>query len=170
MNMKPVLKNIIISFVFSIVGVCWSLFVLFKLDADWLLSWIGVLMAYLSLYTVIGLYSRKTYDSKFAKVLVKTIITSFSFGVLGISFGIVHQILGPLSLTLMTWYWLLMLFLYLTTILSLFILVIENSNDQNYTWLYRYLILFTLLLTVGPVLWPVLYTIIGNGMNASAGW
>ncbi|MBK5345713.1 DUF3902 family protein [Bacillus sp. TH44] len=168
--MKPVLKNIIISFVFSIVGVCWSLFVLFKLDADWLLSWIGVLMAYLSLYTVIGLYSRKTYDSKFAKVLVKTIITSFSFGVLGISFGIVHQILGPLSLTLMTWYWLLMLFLYLTTILSLFILVIENSNDQNYTWLYRYLILFTLLLTVGPVLWPVLYTIIGNGMNASAGW
>ncbi|MRA58556.1 DUF3902 family protein, partial [Bacillus thuringiensis] len=91
---------------------------------DWLLTWIGVLMAYLSLYIVIGLYSRKTYDSKFAKVLVKTIITTFSFGALGISFGVVHMILGPLSLTLMTWYWFIMLFLYLIPIILLVILVL----------------------------------------------
>ncbi|TKI10124.1 DUF3902 family protein, partial [Bacillus cereus] len=25
-------------------------------------------------------------------------------------------------------------------------------------------------LTLGPVLWPLLLSIIGNGMNASAGW
>ncbi|HDR7426314.1 TPA: DUF3902 family protein, partial [Bacillus toyonensis] len=25
-------------------------------------------------------------------------------------------------------------------------------------------------LTLGPVLWPLFLTIIGNGMNASAGW
>ncbi|MEM5623718.1 DUF3902 family protein, partial [Bacillus thuringiensis] len=32
------------------------------------------------------------------------------------------------------------------------------------------LILLNLLLTLGPVLWPLLLSIIGNGMNASAGW
>lgn len=170
--MKPMFKKIIISFAFSIVGVCWLLFVLFKLDGDWLLSWAGVLMAYLSLFTVIRLYNRETYDSKFAKVLVKTIITSFNFGIIGISFGIVYQMLGRFSLNLMAGYWLLMLFLYLITIISLIILVFVNhdeQNDQNDTILYRNLILLTLLFTVWPVLWPVLLTIIGNGMNASAG-
>jgi hypothetical protein len=44
MNMKPVLKYIIISLVFSIVGACWALFDIFMLDADWLLIWIGVLI------------------------------------------------------------------------------------------------------------------------------
>ncbi|MGG0310725.1 DUF3902 family protein [Bacillus mycoides] len=164
--MKPVLKNIIISLVFSIVGVCWSLFVFFMLDADWLLIWIGVLMAYLSLYIVIGLYSRKTYDSKFAKVLLKTIITTFSFGVLGISFGVVHEILGPLSLTLMTWYWFLMLFLYLIPIILLVILVFVNRKNHNFPGVYSILILLNILLT----LWPLFITFMATGMNASAGW
>ncbi|PEV21370.1 DUF3902 family protein [Bacillus thuringiensis] len=168
--MKPVFKYILISLVFSIVGVCWTLFVLFMLEADWLWSWLGVLMAHLSFYTVIRLFTRKTYESKFTKVFIKTIITTFSFGALGISFGVVHQVLGTFSLDLMTGYWLLMLFLYLITLISLFILLIEISNDQNYSSLYRKLIFFTLLLTVVPVLWPIVYTIMSNGMNASAGW
>ncbi|MFK4380420.1 putative membrane protein YfcA [Bacillus sp. RC218] len=170
MNMKPVLKNIIISLVFSIVGVCWSLFVFFMLDADWLLIWIGVLMAYLSLYIVIGLYSRKTYDSKFAKVLLKTIITTFSFGVLGISFGVVHEILGPLSLTLMTWYWFLMLFLYLIPIILLVILVFVNRKNHNFPGVYSILILLNILLTLWPLFWPLFITFMATGMNASAGW
>ncbi|WP_272514350.1 DUF3902 family protein [Bacillus cereus] len=168
--MKPVLKNIIISLVFSIVGVCWSLFVFFMLEADWLLTWIGVLMAYLSLYIVIGLYSRKTYDSKFARVLVKTIITTFSFGALGISFGVVHMILGPLSLTLMTWYWFIMLFLYLIPIILLVILVLVNCKNHNFPGVYSILILVNILLTLWPLLWPLFITFIGSGMNASAGW
>ncbi|CKI31450.1 Uncharacterised protein [Streptococcus pneumoniae] len=32
------------------------------------------------------------------------------------------------------------------------------------------LILLNVFLTLGPVLWPLLLSIIGNGMNASAGW
>ncbi|QDD87308.1 hypothetical protein FORC087_524 (plasmid) [Bacillus cereus] len=170
MNMKPVLKNIIMSLVFSIVGVCWSLFVFFILDADWLLTWIGVLMAYISLYIVIGLYSRKTYDSKFAKVLVKTIITTFSFGALGISFGVVHMILGPLSLTLMTWYWFIMIFLYLIPIILLVILVLLNCKNHNFPGIYSILILANILLTLWPLLWPLFFTFVGSGMNASAGW
>ena len=62
--MKSVLKSILISFVFSTVGMCWLLYVLFKGDGDWLLSWIGVLIAYLSLYTLIDLYCKNTYDKK----------------------------------------------------------------------------------------------------------
>ncbi|HDR5354022.1 TPA: DUF3902 family protein [Bacillus cereus] len=168
--MKPVLKNIILSLVFSIVGVCWSLFVFFMLDADWLLTWIGVLMAYLSLYILIGLYSRKTYDSKFTKVLVKTIITTFSFGALGIAFGVVHMILGPLSLTLMTWYWFIMLFLYLIPIILLVILVLVNCKNHNFPGVYSILILVNILLTLWPLLWPLFITFMGSGMNASAGW
>ncbi|KXX93560.1 MULTISPECIES: DUF3902 family protein [Bacillus] len=168
--MKPVLKNIIISLVFSIVGVCWSLFVFFMLDADWLLTWIGVLLAYLSLYIVIGLYSRKTCDSKLAKVLLKTIITTFSFGALGIAFGVVHMILGPLSLTLMTWYWFIMIFLYLIPIILLVILVLVNCKNHNFPGVYSILILVNILLTLWPLLWPLFITFMGSGMNASAGW
>lgn len=70
----------------------------------------------------------------------------------------------------MMWYWLVMLVLFLTTILSLVSLVFVNRKNHNFTGVYRILILLNLLLTLGPVLWPLLLSIIGNGMNASAGW
>ncbi|MBS9802586.1 DUF3902 family protein [Bacillus cereus] len=168
--MKSVLKSILISFVFSVVGMCWLLFLLFQADGDWLLSWIGVLMSYLSLYTLIDLYCKNTYDKKLNKWLIKTAVTSFSFAVLGISFCIIHELLTPWSLSLMVWYWLLMLVLFLTTIISLISLVFVNRKNHNFTVGYRMLILLNVFLTLGPVLWPLLLSIIGNGMNASAGW
>ncbi|AHA06316.1 hypothetical protein Btoyo_0308 [Bacillus toyonensis BCT-7112] len=70
----------------------------------------------------------------------------------------------------MVWYWLLILFLFLTTIILLFILVLVNRKNNNFTVGYRILILLNIFLTLGPVLWPLFLTIIGNGMNASAGW
>ncbi|MES5927324.1 DUF3902 family protein [Bacillus cereus group sp. MG9] len=168
--MKPVLKSIRISFAFSAVGMCWLLFILFRGGGDWLLSWIGVLMAYLSLYTLIDLYCKNTYEKTLNIVLIKSTVTTFSFGVLGIIFGIIHELLTPWSLSLMVWYWLLTLLLFLTTIILLVILVFVNRKDQNFPGVYRLLILLNLLLTLGPVLWPLFLTIIGNGMNASAGW
>jgi hypothetical protein len=168
--MKPVLKSILISFAFSAVGMCWLLFMLFRGGGDWLLSWIGVLMAYLSLYTLIDLYCKNTYEKTLNIVLIKSTVTTFSFGVLGIIFGIIHELLTPWSLSLMVWYWLLILLLFLTTIILLVILVFVNRKDQNFPGVYRLLILLNLLLTLGPVLWPLFLTIIGNGMNASAGW
>ncbi|MED1040360.1 hypothetical protein S2E19_02170 [Bacillus mycoides] len=168
--MKPVLKSILISFAFSAVGMCWLLFMLFRGGGDWLLSWIGVLMAYLSLYTLIDLYCKNTYEKTLNIVLIKSTVTTFSFGVLGIIFGIIHELLTPWSLSLMVWYWLLTLLLFLTTIILLVILVFANRKDQNFPGVYRLLILLNLLLTLGPVLWPLFLTIIGNGMNASAGW
>ncbi|MFK4306099.1 putative membrane protein [Bacillus sp. RC240] len=168
--MKPVLKSILISFAFSAVGMCWLLFMLFRGGGDWLLSWIGVLMAYLSLYTLIDLYCKNTYEKTLNIVLIKSTVTTFSFGVLGIIFGIIHELLTPWSLSLMVWYWLLILLLFLTTIILLVILVFVNRKDQNFPGVYRLLILLSLLLTLGPVLWPLFFTIIGNGMNASAGW
>lgn len=168
--MKPVLKSILISFAFSAVGMCWLLFMLFRGGGDWLLSWIGVLMAYLSLYTLIDLYCKNTNEKTLNIVLIKSTVTTFSFGVLGIIFGIIHELLTPWSLSLMVWYWLLILLLFLTTIILLVILVFVNRKDQNFPWVYRLLILLNLLLTLGPVLWPLFLTIIGNGMNASAGW
>ncbi|WP_088292136.1 DUF3902 family protein [Bacillus mycoides] len=168
--MKPVLKSILISFAFSAVGMCWLLFMLFRGGGDWLLSWIGVLMAYLSLYTLIDLYCKNTYEKTLNIVLIKSTVTTFSFGVLGIIFGIIHELLTPWSLSLMVWYWLLTLLLFLTTIILLVILVFVNRKDQNFPGVYRLLILLNLLLTLGPVLWPLFLTILGNGMNASAGW
>ncbi|EOO20329.1 DUF3902 family protein [Bacillus mycoides] len=168
--MKPVLKSILISFAFSAVGMCWLLFMLFRGGGDWLLSWIGVLMAYLSLYTLIDLYCKNTYEKTLNIVLIKSTVTTFSFGVLGIIFGIIHELLTPWSLSLMVWYWLLILLLFLTTIILLVILVFVNRKDQNFPGVYRLLILLNLLLTLGPVLWPLFLTILGNGMNASAGW
>ncbi|MEK4097232.1 DUF3902 family protein [Bacillus sp. FSL E2-0195] len=168
--MKPVLKSILISFAFSAVEMCWLLFMLFRGGGDWLLSWIGVLMAYLSLYTLIDLYCKNTYEKTLNIVLIKSTVTTFSFGVLGIIFGIIHELLTPWSLSLMVWYWLLTLLLFLTTIILLVILVFVNRKDQNFPGVYRLLILLNLLLTLGPVLWPLFLTIIGNGMNASAGW
>lgn len=168
--MKPVLKSILISFAFSAVGMCWLLFMLFRGGGDWLLSWIGVLMAYLSLYTLIDLYCKNTNEKTLNIVLIKSTVTTFSFGVLGIIFGIIHELLTPWSLSLMVWYWLLILLLFLTTIILLVILVFVNRKDQNFPWVYRLLILLNLLLPLGPVLWPLFLTIIGNGMNASAGW
>ncbi|PGM92067.1 DUF3902 family protein [Bacillus cereus] len=168
--MKPVLKSILISFAFSAVGMCWLLFILFRGGGDWLLSWIGVLMAYLSLYTLIDLYCKNTYEKTLNIVLIKSTVTTFSFGVLGIIFGIIHELLTPWSLSLMVWYWLLILLLFLTTIILLVILVFVNRKDQNFPGVYRLLILLNLLLTLGPVLWPLFLTILGNGMNANAGW
>ncbi len=70
----------------------------------------------------------------------------------------------------MVWYWLVMLVLFLTTIISLASLVFVNRKNHNFTGGYRILILLNVLLTLGPVLWSLLLSIIGNGMNASAGW
>ena len=101
----------------------------------------------------------------------KTAVTSFSFAVLGISFCIIHELLTPWSLSLMVWYWLVMLVLFLTTILSLVSLVFVNRKNHNFTGVYRILILLNLLLTLGIQYYIVLLlSIIGNGMNASAGW
>ncbi|HDR6823092.1 TPA: DUF3902 family protein, partial [Bacillus thuringiensis] len=41
---------------------------------------------------------------------------------------------------------------------------------QNYSLLYTFIVILNIFLTLGPVLYPLVLTIIGNGMNASAGW
>ena len=60
----------------------------------------------------------------------------------------------------MVWYWLVMLVLFLTTIISLVSLVFVNRKNHNFTGGYRILILLNVLLTLGPVLWPLLLSII----------
>lgn len=103
-------------------------------------------------------------------MFIKATVTTFSFAVLGITFGIVHELLQPWSLSLMVWYWLLVLLLFITNIILLVILVFVNHKNYNIPGRYRILILLNLFLTLAPVLWSLLLNIIGNGMNASAGW
>ncbi|MFB4337844.1 DUF3902 family protein, partial [Bacillus sp. BR_16] len=105
----------------------------------------------------------------FPKILKRTLFISFNVTVLGIIIGITYQLLGKWNLTIMMYYWLIMLLLHLLTIITLVILVFVNRNDQNYSLLYKFIILLNIFLTLGPVLYPVVITIIGNGMNASAG-
>lgn len=170
--MKPVLKRILISFMFSAIGIFWLLFVIAKLHGDWIWSLLGVLMGYLSLFTIINLFCKRKYNTTFTKVLIKITVISFNFSLLGIAYGIMHELLiGKIwDLSLMANYWFIVLILYVTTIIPLVILVFVKRNDQHYTWLYRLLIFLSLILTIGPVLLPIFIAILGNGMNASAGW
>ncbi|WP_089608055.1 DUF3902 family protein [Bacillus cereus] len=164
--MNPVFKKICISFAFSVAG----LFCFFKLNGDLLLSGVGIIMGYLSLFNIMSLYSQNSHDKTFTKFLKKIAVICFSFAVLGISFGVIHELLGAWSLSIMANYWFLMLILYVTNIISLVIIVFANQNEPHYPWLYRILIFFNLLLTVGPVLFPIFILILGNGMNAHTIW
>lgn len=168
--MKPVLKTILISFIFSAAGMCWFLFVFFKLHGDVRWSWLGVLMGYLSVFTLIKLYCKNTYHTILTKVLMKVVVISFSFVVLGISVGLLYELIGTWNVSFMANYWFVVLILYITNIISLVILVIVYRNTQQYTMLYRILMLLTILLTVMPVFYPLSIAFLGNGINASARW
>ncbi|MEC2439113.1 DUF3902 family protein, partial [Bacillus cereus] len=73
-------------------------------------------------------------------------------------------------LFLMVWYCLFVLLLFVKTLILLVFVLFVYRKNYNIPGRYRILILFNLFLTLAPVLWPLLLTLIGNGMNASAGW
>lgn len=166
--MKSALNNILISLILAVAGIIFLLFNL-KGNQDWVLSWIGVLLAYLSLAILIDLYNKKVYYKMFPKILQRTLFISFNAAVLGIIVGITYQILGKWNLTIMMFYWLVILLLHVITIVILAILTFINLNDQKYSWLYKFIILLNICLTLGPVLYPVILIMIGNGINSSAG-
>ncbi|PEJ30938.1 hypothetical protein COF07_31100 [Bacillus wiedmannii] len=166
--MKSALNYIIISLILAIGGVISLLFNLMG-NQDWILNWVGLLLAYLSLGILIGLYN-KTLDQKtFPKILKRTLFISFNATILGVIIGVTCQLLGKWNLTILMYYWLIILLLQFITIITLFIVVFENRNSKNYSLLYNFIILLNIFLTIGPVLFPVVLTIIGNAMNASAG-
>ncbi|MBJ7956909.1 MULTISPECIES: DUF3902 family protein [Bacillus cereus group] len=166
--MKSALNNIIISLIFAVGGIIFLLFNL-KGNQDWVLSWIGVLLAYLSLAILIDLYNKKVYYTIFPKILKRTLFISFNAAVLGIIVGIAYQLLGKWNLTIMIFYWLIMLLLHVITIVTLATLIFVNRSNQNYKPLYKIIMLLNICLTLGPVLYPVVLTIIGNCINSSTG-
>jgi len=166
--MKSALNNIMISLIFALGGVIALLFNLMG-NQDWILNWVGVLLAYLSLAILIDLSNKTVYYKIFPKILYRTLFISFNAAVLGIVVGITYQLLGKWNVTIMMYYWLIILFLYLITIITLVILIFLNLNNQKISFLYKFIILLNIFLTLGPVLYPLVLTIIGNGMSSSAG-
>ncbi|MGE6614702.1 DUF3902 family protein [Bacillus mycoides] len=166
--MKSALNNIIISLIFAVGGIIFLLFNL-KGNQDWVLSWIGVLLAYLSLAILIDLYNKKVYYTIFPKILKRTLFISFNAAVLGIIVGITYQLLGKWNLTIMIFYWLIILLLHVITIVTLATLIFVNRSNQNYKPLYKFIMLLNICLTLGPVLYPMILTIIGNCINSSTG-
>ncbi|HDR7355346.1 TPA: DUF3902 family protein [Bacillus wiedmannii] len=166
--MKSALNKIIISFIFAVGGMIFLLFNL-KGEQDWVLSWIGVLLAYLSLAILNDLYNKTVYYKTFPKILQRILFISFNASVLGIVIGISYQLLGKWDLNIMMFYWIIILLLHLITIFTLGTLTLLNCNNENYSLLYKFIILLNIFLTLGPVLYPVVLTIIGNGINSSAG-
>ncbi|PFK59941.1 hypothetical protein COJ09_18815 [Bacillus thuringiensis] len=162
--MKSALNSIMISSILAVGGILSLLFNLMG-DQDWIWNWVGLLLAYLSLGILIGLYNKTVDHKTFPKILKRTLFISFNATILGIT----YQLLGKWNLTIMMYYWLIILLLHLITIITLVILVFENRNSKNYSLLYSFIILLNIVLTLGPVLFPVVLTIIGNAMNASAG-
>ncbi|EJS04066.1 hypothetical protein IKS_02076 [Bacillus cereus VDM062] len=66
-------------------------------------------------------------------------------------------------------YWLIILLLHVITIVTLATLIFVNRSNQNYKPLYKIIMLLNICLTLGPVLYPVVLTIIGNCINSSTG-
>ncbi|PDY37681.1 hypothetical protein COO17_22600 [Bacillus wiedmannii] len=166
--MKSALNNIMISLIFALGGVIALLFNLMG-NQDWILNWVGVLLAYLSLAILIDLSNKTVYYKIFPKILYRTLFISFNAAVLGIFVGITYQLLGKWNVTIMMYYWLIILFLHLITIITLAILILLNLNNKKNSFLYKFIILLNIFLTLGPVLFPLVLTIIGNGMSSSAG-
>ncbi|HDR8183547.1 TPA: DUF3902 family protein [Bacillus thuringiensis] len=166
--MKSALNNIMISLIFALGGVIALLFNLMG-NQDWILNWVGVLLAYLSLAILIDLSNKTVYYKIFPKILYRTLFISFNAAVLGIVVGITYQLLGKWNVTIMMYYWLIILFLYLITIITLVVLIFLNLNNKKNGFLYKFIILLNIFLTLGPVLYPLVLTIIGNGMSSSAG-
>ncbi|PGW78247.1 DUF3902 family protein [Bacillus cereus] len=166
--MKSALNSIMISSILAVGGIIALLFNLMG-DQDWIWNWVGLLLAYLSLGILIGLYNKTVDHKTFPKILKRTLFISFNATILGIIIGATYQLLGKWNLTIMMYYWLIILLLHLITIITLVILVFENRNSKNYSLLYSFIIILNIVLTLGPVLFPVVLTIIGNAMNASAG-
>ncbi|PYD94898.1 DUF3902 family protein [Bacillus cereus] len=166
--MKSALNNIMISLIFALGGVIALLFNLMG-NQDWILNWVGVLLAYLSLAILIDLSNKKVYYKIFPKILYRTLFISFNAAVLGIVVGITYQLLGKWNATIMMYYWLIMLLLYLITIITLVVLIFLDLNNQKNGFLYKFSIILNIFLTLGPVLYPLVLTIIGNGMSSSAG-
>ncbi|MEM5603294.1 hypothetical protein COD90_24255 [Bacillus cereus] len=166
--MKSALNNIMISLIFALGGVIALLFNLMG-NQDWILNWVGVLLAYLSLAILIDLSNKAVYYKIFPKILYRTLFISFNAAILGIFVGITYQLLGKWNVTIMMYYWLIILFLHLFTIITLVILIFLNLNNKKNSFLYKFIILLNIFLTLGPVLFPLVLTIIGNGMSSSAG-
>ncbi|HDR3652808.1 DUF3902 family protein [Bacillus cereus group sp. Bce001] len=166
--MKSALNNIMISLIFALGGVIALLFNLMG-NQDWILNWVGVLLAYLSLAILIDLSNKKVYYKIFPKILYRTLFISFNAAVLGIVVGITYQLLGKWNATIMMYYWLIILLLYLITIITLVVLIFLDLNNQKNGFLYKFSIILNIFLTLGPVLYPLVLTIIGNGMSSSAG-
>ncbi|PFM43724.1 hypothetical protein COJ45_27770 [Bacillus cereus] len=166
--MKSALNNIMISLIFALGGVIALLFNLMG-NQDWILNWVGVLLAYLSLAILIDLSNKTVYYKIFPKILYRTLFISFNTAVLGIVVGITYQLLGKWNVTIMMYYWLIILFLHIITIIILVVLIFSNLNNQKDSFLYKFIILLNIFLTLGPVLYPLVLTIIGNGMSSSAG-
>ncbi|MEI3896050.1 MULTISPECIES: DUF3902 family protein [unclassified Bacillus (in: firmicutes)] len=166
--MKSALNNIMISLIFALGGVIALLFNLMG-NQDWILNWVGVLLAYLSLAILIDLSNKIVYYKIFPKILYRTLFISFNTAVLGIVVGITYQLLGKWNVTIMMYYWLIILFLHLITIITLVILIFLNLNNKKNSFSYKFIILLNIFLTLGPVLYPLVLTIIGNGMSSSAG-
>ncbi|MGH0612907.1 DUF3902 family protein [Bacillus cereus] len=166
--MKSALNSIMISSIFAVGGILSLLFNLMG-DQDGIWNWVGLLLAYLSLGILIGLYNKTVDHKTLSRILKRILFISFNSTVLGIIIGITCQLLGKANLTIMMYYWLIILLLHLITVITLVILVFVNRNGKNYSLLYKFIILLNIFLTLGPVLYPVVLTIIGNGMNASAG-
>ncbi len=91
--MKSALNSIMISLILAVGGIIAFLFNLMG-NQDWVLNWVGVLLAYLSLSILIDLYNETVNYKTFSKILKRTLFISFNVTVLGIIIGITYQLLG----------------------------------------------------------------------------
>ncbi|KAB7643852.1 DUF3902 family protein, partial [Bacillus sp. B2-WWTP-C-10-Post-4] len=116
--MKSALNSIMISSIFAVGGILSLLFNLMG-DQDWIWNWVGLLLAYLSLGILIGLYNKTVDHKTFPKILKRTLFISFNVTILGIIIGVTYQLLGKWNLTIMMYYWLIILLLHLITVITL---------------------------------------------------
>ncbi|HDR4875021.1 TPA: DUF3902 family protein, partial [Bacillus cereus] len=97
--MKSALNSIMISSILAVGGVISLLFTLMG-GQDWIWDWVGLLLAYLSLGILIGLYNKTVDHKTLSRILKRILFISFNSTVLGIIIGITCQLLGKANLTI----------------------------------------------------------------------
>lgn len=75
--MKSALSNIMISLILAVGG---GISLLFNLRGgqDWIWDWVGLLLAYLSLGILIGLYNKTVNHKTFPRILKRILFISFN--------------------------------------------------------------------------------------------
>ncbi|MGE6349344.1 DUF3902 family protein [Bacillus mycoides] len=87
------------------------------------------------------------------KSILKSIVISLLFAILGMVFSILFQFMAYWGSSTMIWYWIGAIMAYLFATISLITLIRLYRRTQQYTLSYKLVILLNIAIILGTILW-----------------